>query len=39
MRRGVLRYLAHLANEGSNVRPYRYGKRGRPEVLYRLAPP
>lgn len=32
------RYLAHLAESGAIAVSHRYGKRGRPEVLYRLAP-
>lgn len=32
------RYLAHLAESGVIAVSHRYGKRGRPEVLYRLAP-
>lgn len=32
------RYLAHLAETGAIVVAHRYGRRGRPEVLYRLAP-
>lgn len=34
----VHRYLTHLADTGAIVVSHRYGKRGRPEVLYRLAP-
>ncbi|UIN30172.1 response regulator [Microbacterium binotii] len=32
------RYLTHLVDLGLVDRAHRYGKRGRPEVLYRLAP-
>ena len=32
------RYLTHLVEAGVIVLAHRYGKRGRPEVLYRLAP-
>lgn len=32
------RYLDHLVAEGTIDLAHRYGKRGRPEVLYRLAP-
>lgn len=32
------RYLTHLAETGAIIVSHRYGKRGRPEVLYRLAP-
>ncbi len=32
------RYLSHLAETGAIVVAHRYGRRGRPEVLYRLAP-
>lgn len=32
------RYLTHLVELGLVDRAHRYGKRGRPEVLYRLAP-
>ncbi|MBK0417444.1 response regulator [Leucobacter sp. CSA1] len=32
------RYLDHLLAEGAIDLAHRYGKRGRPEVLYRLAP-
>ncbi len=37
-RASARRYLDHLVSEGSVARSHRYGKRGRPEVLYRLAP-
>jgi len=37
-RASARRYLDHLVNEGTVARSHRYGKRGRPEVLYRLAP-
>lgn len=33
------RYLTHLVDAGVIVLSHRYGQRGRPEVLYRLAPP
>lgn len=33
------RYLDHLVEVGSIDIAHRYGKRGRPEVLYRLVPP
>ncbi|MBB4667882.1 response regulator of citrate/malate metabolism [Microbacterium marinum] len=32
------RYLTHLVDLGVIDLAHRYGKRGRPEVLYRLAP-
>lgn len=32
------RYLTHLAESGAIAVSHRYGRRGRPEVLYRLAP-
>lgn len=32
------RYLDYLVSEGTIDLAHRYGKRGRPEVLYRLAP-
>ncbi|CAL4859214.1 response regulator [Microbacterium sp. MM2322] len=32
------RYLTHLAGSGAIAVSHRYGRRGRPEVLYRLAP-
>lgn len=32
------RYLTHLVDTGVIHLSHRYGKRGRPEVLYRLAP-
>ncbi|WP_221586033.1 response regulator [Microbacterium sp. G2-8] len=32
------RYLDHLVDAGRIDRAHRYGRRGRPEVLYRLAP-
>lgn len=33
------RYLDHLVDTGAIDLAHRYGKRGRPEVLYRLVPP
>ncbi|MDT3315379.1 response regulator [Microbacterium sp. KSW4-11] len=32
------RYLTHLADSGAIAVSHRYGRRGRPEVLYRIAP-
>jgi response regulator of citrate/malate metabolism len=32
------RYLDHLVAEGAIDLAHRYGRRGRPEVLYRLVP-
>ncbi|MGO1235938.1 MAG: response regulator [Microbacterium gubbeenense] len=37
-RASARRYLDHLVGEGTVARSHRYGKRGRPEVLYRFAP-
>ncbi|WP_119697823.1 response regulator [Microbacterium halotolerans] len=37
-RASARRYLEHLVSEGRADIAHRYGKRGRPEVLYRLAP-